>query len=200
MSSTAATLPRILAAGPGDRAEVMRTLTAAFEADPAVRALYPVPGEARRHFPGFAEAFGGGAFTLGVVDRDADGLGAALWYPPGVDPDPAPVIAHLEATLDPARQPAIFAGLELQSGLHPHAPHWYLPFIGVRPEAQGSGIGAALLAHGLARADADRLPAYVEATSRRSVPFYVRHGFEVVGVVEGEGYPEIFALWRPAQR
>jgi uncharacterized protein YjiS (DUF1127 family) len=68
----------------------------------------------------------------------------------------------------------------------------------VRPEAQGRGAGSALLARGLARADAEGLPAYLEATSRRNAALYARHGFEVQAIVEAEGYPEIILMWRPA--
>ena len=71
--------------------------------------------------------------------------------------------------------------MEMQATLHPTEPHWYLPWMGVVPEAQGMGIGGALLHEGLARADADRLPVYLEATTRRSAAFYARHGFETTG-------------------
>ena len=191
--------PRIVRGGVGDRRAVLAILTAAFAADPAARALYPDRADHDRYFPGFAEAFAWAAFAKGSTDLTGDGSGAALWLPPGVEPDEERIMAHLEATIDDAIKPAIMAGMMAQAGLHPHAPHWYLPFIGVRPEAQGAGIGAALLRHGLARADAERLPVYLEATSRRSVRLYARHGFEVTGVVESPAYPEIFAMWRPAR-
>jgi ribosomal protein S18 acetylase RimI-like enzyme len=183
-----------------DRDEVFAILTDAFERDPAVRMLYPDRAAYREHFPVFAALFAGPSLAAGGADRAADGLGAALWLPPGVEADPEPLIAYLEASLPAERRDRIMAGLEIQAGLHPHEPHWYLPFIGVRPEAQRLGIGAALLAHGLARADADGLPAYLEATSRTSVPLYRRFGFEVTGVVEADDYPEIFAMWRRARR
>jgi hypothetical protein len=35
--------------------------------------------------------------------------------------------------------------------------------------------------------------------SRRNAAFYARYGFEVMGVVEAPGYPEIVAMWRPAR-
>jgi ribosomal protein S18 acetylase RimI-like enzyme len=192
--------PRIGTARPADGSEVFATLTAAFEVDPAVRQLYPETTDYRRHFPVFAELFAGPALVEGTADRTADGLGAALWLPPGVEPDPEPLMAHLEASLPIDRQAGIFAGFEAQAKQHPHAPHWYLPFIGVRPEAHRRGIGAGLLVHGLARADRDRMPSYLEATSRTSVPLYRRFGFEVTGVVESPGYPKIFAMWRPKRR
>ena len=62
-----------------------------------------------------------------------------------------------------------------------------------------SRMGAHLLELGLDRADADGMPAYLEATSRRSVPLYSRHGFKVIGVVNAPEYPEIFAMWRGAR-
>ncbi len=182
-----------------DRDASVATLVAAFEGDAAARALYPDIGEYRRHFPGFLMAFGGRAFDAGVVDRDPDGRGAALWFPPGLEPDSAAIMSHMEATLPPERLGALADGMEAQGGLHPHEPHWYLPWIGVVPEAQGAGIGAELLSRGLARADAEGLPVYLEATNRRNAVLYARHGFNVTGVVDAPGYPEILAMWRPGK-
>jgi hypothetical protein len=57
--------------------------------------------EYRRHFPGFLHAFGGRAFEAGVVDRDGAGRAAALWFPPGLEPDGEAIMAHLEASVPP---------------------------------------------------------------------------------------------------
>ena len=176
-------------------AAALATIVEAFEDDPACRMFWPDRAEFRRHFPRFVELFAGPA----LADLASDGLGAALWLGPGIEPDPDPLMVHLERTLPEDRRGALLAGIEVQGALHPHESHWYLPFIGVRAAAQGQGIGAALLARGLARADRDRLPVYLEATSRRSVPLYRRMGFETIGVVESPGYPEIFAMWRRAR-
>jgi GNAT superfamily N-acetyltransferase len=181
------------------RAPVIATLVAAFVNDTANRALYPSDLDYRRHFPGFLKAFGGRAFSDGAVDEDPSGRAAALWFPPGLEPDGDAVLAHMERTIPPERLARLGPGMEMQNALHPREPHWYLPWMGVRPEAQGKGIGAALLATGLARADADGMPAYLEATNRRNAGFYARHGFAVLNVVELAGYPEIFGMWRPAR-
>jgi GNAT superfamily N-acetyltransferase len=186
---------QIVTADAAARRDALATIVEAFERDPACRALWPDLAAYRQHFPRFVELFSGPA----QADRTIDGNGAALWLAPGVEADAAPLMAHLEATLPKDSKAAMLAGLEVQAGLHPHEPHWYLPFIGVRAAAQGKGVGAALLAHGLARADGDRLPAYLEATSHRSVPLYRRFGFETIGVVESPGYPEIVAMWRPSR-
>lgn len=59
-------------------------------------------------------------------------------------------------------------------------PHWYLFSIGVRPGQQGQGLGAALLRHGLKRAQATSVPCYLETANARNLPFYQKHGFHVV--------------------
>lgn len=182
-----------------DRDEAVEILVAAFRDDPAVRSLYPTDIEYVRFFPGFALAFGGRAFDAGTVDLDADGHAAALWFPPGIEPDGDAIMNYLAASVPKKRLGPLAAGMEMQAGLHPSEPHWYLPWMGVMPEAQGMGIGGALLREGLARADADRLPVYLEATTRRSADFYSRHGFATKATISLPGYPEIVCMWRPAR-
>jgi len=75
--------------------------------------------------------------------------------------------------------------------------HWYLFYLGVTPRRQGRGIGSALLQPVLARADAHQLPCYLETGVARNVPFYARHGFQVVA--EGalpRGGPPLWAMVR----
>lgn len=186
---------RIAVADPSGRLDALATIVDAFRDDPACRVFWPDDSVYGCSFPRFVELFGGPA----LVDRTKDGAGAAFWLPPGIEADPEPVLAHLEDTIPDDRKAALFAGFEAQAALHPEEPHWYLPFIGVRAEARSQGLGAALLAYGLTRADEDGLPAYLEATSRLSIPLYRRFGFETIGVVESAGYPEITAMRRPAK-
>jgi ribosomal protein S18 acetylase RimI-like enzyme len=189
----------VAATAPGDdRDEAVEILIAAFRDDPAIRSLYPTDIEYVRFFPGFAMAFGGRAFTAGTVDLDADGHAVALWFPPGIAPDRDAVMNHLARSTPKSRLNLLAAALEMRAGLHPSEPHWYLPWMGVMPEAQGMGIGSALLREGLARADADRLPVYLEATTRRSAAFYARHGFETKTTIRPPDHPEVISMWRPA--
>jgi GNAT superfamily N-acetyltransferase len=88
----------------------------------------------------------------------------------------------------------------LESG-HPaepaHAPHYYLAFLGVDPTWQGRGLGGALLAPVLARCDAERVPAYLEASTPRNRTLYERHGFAVTDeFVLGRGAPPQWRMWR----
>jgi ribosomal protein S18 acetylase RimI-like enzyme len=67
------------------------------------------------------------------------------------------------------------------TALHPTVPHAHLVFLGVSPEAQGRGVGSAILKHTLAPLDAAGIPAYLEATSERNIALYERHGFAISG-------------------
>jgi ribosomal protein S18 acetylase RimI-like enzyme len=80
------------------------------------------------------------------------------------------------------------------------AAHWYLKTLGVARWAQGSGVGSALVRAGLARADAQRLPCYVETSDGRNVAFYRRFGFDVVddALAPVPGGPTYWALLRPS--
>lgn len=182
-----------------DRHAVTDILLAAFRDDPALRGLYPTDLDYIRYTPGLIMAFAGRAFGAGTVDTDREGHAAALWFPPGLSPDTDAVVHHLGLSVPGKRLPQLTAGLAAQAALRPPEPHWFLPWMGVVPEAQGMGIGAALLRDGIERADADRLPVHVEATTRRAAGFYARHGFTTRAVVDLPGYPEITTMWRPAR-
>src|SRR6185312_15114236 len=70
------------------------TLLDAFDADPVARTFYPGDEEYQAHFPGLLAASAGRAFEAGFVDTYPGGLGAALWLPPGIEPDSAVADAH----------------------------------------------------------------------------------------------------------
>jgi ribosomal protein S18 acetylase RimI-like enzyme len=198
MTMTIGRPARMATAAAADRGEVAAILTDAFSADPAVRWLYGDGARQRRHFGAFVSAFAGAAFEAGTADIADDGLGAALWLPPGQAPDEHAVTAHIEDTVDRERLPAVFALFEEMGRQHLDGPHWYLPLIGVIAPARRMGIGSMLLREGLRRADRDRLPAYLEATSAANLRLYRRHGFHLTGVIQAADSPPIFGMMRPA--
>jgi GNAT superfamily N-acetyltransferase len=63
-----------------------------------------------------------------------------------------------------------------------HIPNnaWYLSIIGVRPAAQGKGLGVRLLTPTLEEADLLGVPTYLETFTPRNVPFYARLGFKTL--------------------
>jgi len=155
----------------GDSRRALHTLTRAFSDDPPCRWLFPDEMRYRRYFPTFAEAFGGEAITQGTVLADRDFSGVALWLPPGTGPNEKALAGLIEQGVPKKRQAEVFALFAEMARVHPTEPHWYLPLIGVEPGQQGRGLGAALLGPVLNVCDAAQLPAYLEATTSRSVPF-----------------------------
>ena len=47
--------------------------------------------------------------------------------------------------------------------------------------------------------DRDHLPAYLDSTNPRNVPFYQRHGFEVTGRWQAGDSPPIISMLRGAR-
>jgi ribosomal protein S18 acetylase RimI-like enzyme len=87
--------------------------------------------------------------------------------------------------------------LNLVEGMHPHEPHWYLASLGTAVDVQGKGVGSALMDVVTAHCDREGLPAYLESSKERNVPFYRRHGFEVVKEVAlPANGPHMWTMWR----
>lgn len=176
------------------------TLLLAFSSDPGIRWLYPDPESYTNHFRHFAEAFGGAAFQHGTAHGTEHCRAVALWLPPGAHPDEEKLVAHIQNTVSPDRLEAAFAVFEQMGGFHPQEPYWHLPLIGTDPVLQGQGLGAKLLAHALTIIDHDHKPAYLEATSARSVSLYFRHGFEILGTIKVSSCPPITPMLRRPRR
>jgi ribosomal protein S18 acetylase RimI-like enzyme len=91
---------------------------------------------------------------------------------------------------------ALRAQMKLDSD-HPAEPHYYLPFIGVAPDWQGRGLGAAVMAPILERCDRERMPAYLDATTHRNRALYERLGFMVTDeFILGKDAPPLWRMWR----
>jgi len=119
---------------------------------------------------------------LGVVWM-AGTVGAAAWFPPSE----AKRFADLERpTRDRIRPLTPDAGARYDAfwdwlGSHvPDEPCYFMDIVGVHPTARGTGVGRALVAHGLARASSERLPAFLETGNPDNVPLYEHLGFRLV--------------------
>jgi GNAT superfamily N-acetyltransferase len=140
------------------------------------------------------------AGLYGAVHADADLRSVAVWFPVGLGHVP-------DITRYEQRRAAIcgvytdrFAAFEqAMRDHHPVSPpHWHLALLAVQPGYQGHGYGSALLAHGHRRLDADRLPAYLEASSPASARLYERHGYQPRDPYPiGPGGPSMYPMWRP---
>jgi GNAT superfamily N-acetyltransferase len=114
-------------------------------------------------------------------------LGAATW----AAPERWRLSRAEEIRLTVAMLPAVWSrlgqvleGLETIDRAHPRAPHYYLAVLGTEPDAQGRGIGSALLQPTLETCDRDEVPAYLESSKERNIDFYARHGFRVTAELE----------------
>ncbi|OFX02345.1 MAG: GNAT family N-acetyltransferase [Alphaproteobacteria bacterium RIFCSPHIGHO2_12_FULL_66_14] len=194
------TTDAIKSAAPQDVAAVADVLTLAFSTDPAARWTWADPRTYLATFPLFARAFGGQAFQRGTAYFIEGYKGAALWLPPGAEPDEAAMGALMQETVPEHTRRDTGALIEQMMRYHPKEPHWYLPLIGIDPAHQDKGLGSALMRHALAKCDRDGSLAYLESSNPANVPFYQRHGFELLGTIQAGSSPELFPMLRKPQR
>lgn len=133
----------------------------------------------------------------------ADGASAVWMRPPGHFTQPLseqlqmlPALVRLLGRGLP-RALGFLAATEKQ---HPtDRDHWYLLGLAVRRDRQGRSLGSQLLRFGLERADAERIPAYLESSNPRNIPLYERHGFRVTArLTLPSSAPPMSAMWRDA--
>lgn len=168
----------------------------AFSADPAARWIYSDPHQYLTNFPHFVRAFGGNAFEQGTAYYIDEYSGVALWLPPGVQPDEDALIALLQGSVSEQDREDAFAVFEQMGHYHPSEPHWYLPILGVEPTQQGKGYGSGLMKHVLTRCDRNNQIAYLESSNPANIPFYERHGFELLDTIQVGASPSIFPMLR----
>lgn len=176
-----------------------RILTRAFHDDPVQRYLFPEERVYERRGRANFELVVRRSLEVGVGYVGAGIEGASLWIAPGadfVDGWRGLVFALRSLRVMRGRLQRSLRFIALLARHHPHEPHWYLPILGTDPAHQRCGFGSALLAPMLARADREGLPVYLESSKPQNVPFYQRHGFEVVRSVRIEGGPEIWPMLR----
>lgn len=191
---------KVNVAGPGDEEAVVAALTLAFAGDPMTRWSWETPEAYLSAFPRFARAFGGRAVGLGTAHYTDGFSGVALWYPPGEGPDEDALMSVIEETISEARRPPVFAILEQMGNFHPEEPHWYLPLIGVDPRFQGRGVGSILMKHALAICDREGAAAYLESSNPRNIPFYERHGFDILGEIQHGDSPVVAPMLRKPRK
>lgn len=195
----------VRSAGPRDVRAIAKVLADAFDDDPPF--VWIVPNDAtrkRRLRRYFATELRRHALRHGAVEVAVDDgrvIGAAMWLPPSQWL--APPIGQLVSLPGFAwafgrRLRVAGAVVEAAYGVHPRTPvHWYLHAIGVSPQCQGRGVGAALLRSRLSRCDADGAPAYLESSKLANVPLYEHMGFVVTGTLDlPVDAPVVTAMWR----
>lgn len=194
------TTPIVKTAKESDEAGIIDALKLAFASDPATRWVWPDPQKYLLHFSSFAKAFGGKAFAYESAHYVGNYYGAALWLPPNVYPDVDLLTALLQSSgSDAAKKdgPEVF---ERMSTYHPHEPHWYLPLLGIDPLHHGKGLGSALMHHAIVMCDRDNKFSYLESSNPKNIPFYERHGFELLGTIQVNTSPPLFPMLRKPRK
>jgi ribosomal protein S18 acetylase RimI-like enzyme len=190
---------QVRTAGPEDLAIVVETAARSLDAEAMLRWSF---GEdrfeerIRRHF----RHYDGENLSRGWIRIAADGAGMAAWIPPDAREEheaigPAPPGGETEILGDHAERHAAFWGWV---GEHePQEPLLYLSHIGVMPERQGEGLGTALMRDGLAGADRDGVPTWLETSVEANVAYYERLGFHpLVDEDAPDGGPHIWFMRR----
>ncbi|TDD30114.1 GNAT family N-acetyltransferase [Kribbella turkmenica] len=177
----------------------VRTLTRAFEDYPMTRtSLDPDQYLDRlaRYQRLFLTRIG---MPHGRVWVTSDVSAVAVWTTPATPPNAfAP---HAEAFKDLAgSRAALAAEYEQAMGIfRPQSPVWFLALVGVDPSRQQQGLGRAVINPGLAAADAEHSPAFVETQEPANLTFYESLGFTVVAELElPHRGPIHYAMYRPA--
>ena len=195
-----AAAPEVKSAGANIRSSVISTIVVGFVADPMARWVWRDSSQYLRVMPPFVDAFGGRAFEHGTADIAEGVRAAALWLPPGVEPDEAKMDAIMEETLRPEISEDIAAVMKGMAEHHPREPHWYLPLVAADPNWIGQGLGTLLMKHALRRCDGEGVAAYLESSNPRNISFYERHGFKIVGKIQSGSSPVLTPMLRPASR
>lgn len=172
-----------------DAEEVGHILAAAMFNDPLAAATFPEIEDREALLPLHLEALVRYCALFGRVEGLGDPLeAAAIWLVPGeTEMPPERLVAagfntHAEVIGDEASE-RFFGVMEHMEGVHADAidrDHWYLQVIGVSPDVQQSGYGAALLAPVLEEADQALQPIYLETFAAETVAYYENLDFEVV--------------------
>ena len=188
--------PRIRKAAPGDLDLVLDILADAFTDDPVMKWVTPKASYPRYAFELTVPA----CLPHGLTYVAEDGSGAAACLPPGQHLD-SPVSAGLVwkgfTEYGPGSLIRGLATLVQTQKRHPKEAYYYLFCIGTRRSEQRRGVGGALMREVLRKCDGEGMPAYLESSNQRNLPFYQGHGFRVMDelklVMKG---PTMWLMWR----
>jgi ribosomal protein S18 acetylase RimI-like enzyme len=191
--------------------QAVAALTAAFWDYPETTHLLPGEPARRSALPRYLASDVRDSLRFGtayVVELGGRVAAAAAWLPPDGYPvslrrqarqaiDLAPTLPHTWRTAREARR-----GQNVNRAHHRgRRPHFYLRAIGVHPDSQGRGLGAALLGPVLRSADAHHTPCFLQTATKNNVGWYERFGFSIAAAYKPTpSWPEVWAMWRePSQ-
>lgn len=193
----------ITAASTAQYEKIVDILVEAFHQDPGFLRVIPQPDEGNAQLRALFEIQIELQYSRdGTIDVASDDqgeiIGVALWDGPDASHgavDQARLLPRLVKVfgLHTAR---IMLRELAAARMHPRFPHWYLYTIATTAASRGTGVGSALLNHGIQRAGEEGI--YLEATTTRAAQLYHRLGFVPLGYVpDNDDLPSEFAMWKP---
>ncbi|MGL5838773.1 MAG: GNAT family N-acetyltransferase [Sphingorhabdus sp.] len=159
---------------------VIATLSDAFMTDPALAYIIPDQKTRAKALPKLFALLVAEDSRAGRVMRSANDEAAALWRNPGMAKDSGGSGLRLILNMIRIFGFALPRASVVADALSAHLPdgrYHYLHFVGVRSAHQGKGWGGAIIREGLAQADTDGLPTWLETATPENVPLYQRLGF-----------------------
>ena len=195
----------VISATDADRGVAAGILARAFIDDPAMAYLFRNAAsrpERLRRFFGLITRVDGDPSCWNLAMDGAAPAAVAMWRPPGAWQTPNSVMLRWLPTMLHTFGFSLRRALALQSVLeshHPHAPHWYLQYVGCVPESQGRGLGGTVIRNRLARCDAEGLPAALETATPGNVPIYQALGFAITSTYDIEDGPKFWTMWRDSR-
>lgn len=180
------------------------TLAEAFANDPLLQVLAPDPARRVRLGPPMMSVLLAYGMRYGRVWSNDDASAVAIWLNP--ESGPMGMARMLRAGMWRAPFMLGLAGMGRMSkamsateAFHKQVegPHWYLMTVGTRTARQGQGLGSQLVEMGTSRADAVRVPCYLETGTDSNIAFYQKRGFEIVGQASLYGYTLTGMIRRP---
>lgn len=161
-------------AGPERVDDLADLLGRTFVDDPMI--VWPFGPDRAELVTAFFKAFNDGIAAQGWLWEAGDAEGVAAWIPPGSDT----AMMDIDRSVRPVLSESRARHGEMWDWIANHfppEPSWYLDHIAVDPDRRRSGVGSALIEHGLAFARRDGTPAFLETARPGNVGYYERRGF-----------------------
>jgi GNAT superfamily N-acetyltransferase len=184
-----------------DLSQLTATLTSAFLDDPLTSWIFADDAARPAQLQAWMRLTTEMGLTRGHLYTAGGNRAAAVWSPPDVTLFDELWGARLSELLVGElgdRAAAVLGGLARAFASHSdRESHFYLFTLGTHPEQQGRGLGAGVVEPVLAICDREGLPAYLESSKERNLPFYQRLGFEVQSEISvADGGPKLWPMRR----
>jgi len=142
-----------------------------------------------------------GACRCALVDGEIKGV--MVISPPGRESNTAGgLLKFLLRMLSSATPAIIWRGMKSaleDEANRPKEPNYCLETIAVHPGAQGRGFGGVMMSHLTDLADGRGVLIYLSTTDPKTVPFYAKHGFQVISRTNSLGIPNLHLVRNPAR-